>query len=120
MAKGPRGGFPGGMGGMGGGNMNQMLLQAQRMQKEMEKAQEEIAALTVEATAGGGAVKVTINGEHQITSLTIDPGVVDPADVEMLQDLIMVAVNDAQKQFEDMSAERMNKVTGGRGLPIGF
>lgn len=120
MAKGSKGGFPGGMGGMGGGNMNQMLLQAQRMQKEMEKAQEEIAAMTVDATAGGGAVKVTINGEHQITALSIDPGVVDPADVEMLQDLIMVAVNDAQKQFETLSADRMNRVAGGRGLPMGF
>ena len=120
MAKGPRGGFPGGMGGMGGGNMNQMLLQAQRMQKEMEKAQEEVAAMSVEATAGGGAVKVTINGEHQITALSIDRGVVDPEDVEMLQDLIMVAVNDAQKQFETLSTDRMNRVTGGRSLPIGF
>ncbi len=123
MAKGPRGGFPGGMGGMGGmggGNMNQLLQQAQRMQREAEKAQEEIAAMTVEATAGGGAVKVVINGEHQITALTIEPGVVNAEDVEMLQDLIIVAVNDAMKKFEELSASRMNQVTGGRGLPLGF
>lgn len=117
MAKGSHGGFPGGL---GGGNMGQMMAQAQRMQRELEKAQEEIAMMNVDATAGGGAVSVTINGEHQITRLVIDPAVVNADDVEMLQDLIIVAVNDAQKQFEALSAERMNKVTGGRGLPPGF
>lgn len=119
MAKGPRGGFPGSMGGMGG-NMNQLMQQAQRMQREAEKAQEEIAAMTVEASAGGGAVKVVINGEHLILSLNIDPGVVNAGDVEMLQDLITVAVNDAQRQFEEKSAARMSQVTGGRSLPFGL
>lgn len=121
MAKG-RGGFPGGMGGMGGmgGNMNQLLQQAQRMQRDVEKAQEEIAAMTVEATSGGGAVKVTVNGKHQLTELTIEQGVVDPEDVEMLQDLILVAVNDAFAKLEAASEERMAKVSGGRGLPTGF
>ena len=120
MAKGPRGGFPG-MGGMGGGGgMNQLLQQSQRMQRDMEKAQEEIAALTVEATAGGGAVKVVANGRHQIVELTIEPGVVDPEDVEMLQDLVLVAVNDALTQITTQSEERMAKVTGGRGMPMGF
>ncbi len=119
MAKGFHGGggFPGGM---GGGNMNQMLIQAQRMQRDMEKAQEEIAAMTVEATAGGGAVRVVINGSHEIKELTIDPAVVNSDDVEMLQDLITAAVNEAQKKFEDLSSERLNRVTGGRGLPLGF
>lgn len=120
MAKGPRGGFPGGMGGMGGGNLNQMMQQAQRMQREAEKAQEEIAAMVVEATAGGGAVKVVINGERQITELAIDPGVVNADDVEMLQDLLIVAVNDAMRKFEQLSEARMSQVTGGRGMPFGL
>lgn len=121
MAKGPRGGFPGGMGGMGGGgNMNQLLQQAQRMQRDVEKAQEEIAEMTVEATAGGGAVKVVVNGKHQVKELTLEPGVVDPNDIEMLQDLLLVAINDAFAKLEAQSEERMAKVTGGRGLPMGF
>ena len=126
MGKGSRGGFPGGrggmggMGGMGGGNMNQLMQQAQRMQRDMEKAQEEIAALTVESTAGGGAVKVVVNGLRQIRELTIQPAVVDPADVEMLQDLIMIAVNDALTKVGEQSEARMAQVTGGKGLPLGF
>jgi len=119
MAKGPRGGFPGGMGGMGG-NMNQLMQQAQRMQREAEKAQEEIAAMTVESSSGGGAVKVALNGKRQITSLLIDSGVVNADDVEMLQDMIIVAVNDAIGKLEEMSEARMGQVTGGRGLPLGF
>ncbi|HBP37961.1 MAG TPA: YbaB/EbfC family nucleoid-associated protein [Clostridiales bacterium] len=119
MSKGSRGGFPGGMGGMGG-NMNQLLQQAQRMQQEAAKAQEEIAAMTAEATAGGGAVKVVINGERQIVSLAIDPGVVNADDVEMLQDLVTAAVNEAQRKFAEMSETRMSQVTGGRGMPFGL
>ena len=115
MAKGPKG-FRGG----GGGGMNQYMQQAQKLQREMEKAQQEIAEMTCEGTAGGEAVRVVVNGEHQVTELEISPAAVDPEDVEMLQDLIMVAVNAAQKQLEEKSAERMNKVTGGRGLPLGF
>lgn len=122
MAKGSRGGFPGGGmgGGMGGGGMNQLMQQAQRMQRDMEKAQEEIALMIAESTAGGGAVKVVVNGEKKIGELTIDPGVVDPDDVEMLQDLIIVAVNEALRKLEEMSEERMAKVTGGRNMPLGF
>ena len=115
MAKGPKG-FRGG----GGGGMNQYMQQAQKLQREMEKAQQEIAEMTCEGTAGGEAVRVVVNGEHQVTELEISPAAVDPEDVEMLQDLIMVAVNAAQKQLEEKSTERMNKVTGGRGLPLGF
>ncbi|NLC83498.1 MAG: YbaB/EbfC family nucleoid-associated protein [Ruminococcaceae bacterium] len=118
MAKGPRGGFGGGGGGMG--NMNQLLQQAQRMQKEVEKAQEEIAQMTAEATAGGGVVKAVVSGEKQLTELTIDPAAVDPEDVDMLQDLVLVAVNEAMRKIEEMSEERMAKATGGRGLPMGF
>ncbi len=119
MGKGPRGGFPGmgGMGGMGGGNMNQLLQQAQRMQRETEKAHEEIAAMTAESTAGGSAVKVVVNGTHQVCELTIDPAVVNADDVEMLQDLVIVAVNDANAKIEQMSEARMAQVTGGRGIP---
>lgn len=121
MAKGPKGGFGGGgMGGMGGGNMNQLLQQAQRMQREVEKAQEEITQLTAEATSGGGAVKAVVNGAKQLTALTIDPGAVTPDDVEMLQDLVLVAVNEALRKLDEISNERMAKATGGRGLPMGF
>jgi DNA-binding YbaB/EbfC family protein len=100
--------------------MNQLLQQAQRMQKEAEKAQEEIAAMTAEATAGGNAVKVVVNGQHQIVELVIDPGVVNADDVDMLQDLIIVAVNDATAKLEAMSESRMGQVTGGRSMPLGF
>ncbi|NLN45274.1 MAG: YbaB/EbfC family nucleoid-associated protein [Clostridiaceae bacterium] len=115
MAKGKGfGGFPG-MG--GGGNMNQLLAQAQKMQKDMEKAQEEVATLTADATAGGGAVKAVVNGSHEVVSLSIDPGVVDPEDVEMLQDLVVAAINEAMRKIEEISAERMSRVTGGMGMP---
>lgn len=117
MAKGPRGGFPGGMGG-GMGNMNQLMQQAQRMQREMEKAQEDIASMSADATAGGGVVKVTVNGGKQLTSLTIDPAAVDPEDVEMLQDLVMVAVNEALRKIDELSEQRMSKATGGARLPF--
>jgi nucleoid-associated protein EbfC len=120
MAKG-HGGYPGGMGGFGGGGgMNQLLQQAQKLQREADKAREEIAAMSAEGSAGGGAVKAVVNGNHQLTQLTIDPGVVDPADVEMLQDLVTVAVNDAMAKMEAQSEARMNQVTGGRGMLPGF
>jgi nucleoid-associated protein EbfC len=119
MAKG-HGGYPGGMGGFGGGGMNQLLQQAQKMQREADKAREEIAAMSAEGSAGGGAVKATVNGSRQITQLSIDPGVVDPDDVEMLQDLVTVAVNDALAKMEEQSEARMNQVTGGRGMLPGF
>ena len=97
--------------------MNQLLAQAQKMQKDMEKAQEEVAALTADATAGGGAVKAVVNGSHEVVSLSIDPGVVDPEDVEMLQDLVVAAINEAMRKIEEVSAERMSRVTGGMGMP---
>jgi DNA-binding YbaB/EbfC family protein len=117
MAKGNfRGGMP--SMGMGGGNMSQLLQQAQKMQREVEKVQEEVKNSTIDATSGGGAVKVTINGIHEIKTLKIDPKVVDPEDVEMLQDLIIAACNEASRKLEEFSTNKMNEVTGGVKMPF--
>lgn len=112
-----RGGPPrGGMGGgMGGANMNQLMKQAQKMQRDMEQAQAEVAALEIEHTAGGGMVTVKVNGEHKLVDLTIDPDAVDPEDVEILQDMIIAAINGAMGQIEEASEERMSQVSGGMG-----
>lgn len=120
MAKGKRGGFPGGGfgGGFGGANINQLMKQAQKMQEEMAKAQEEIAELEIEGSAGGGMVTAKVNGEHRVTDLVIKPDVVDPDDIDMLQDLIAAAVNDAMSKLDEASSSRMNSVTGGMpGMP---
>ncbi len=119
MAK--RGGFPGGRGGggFGGGNMQQLMQQAQKMQQEMAKAQEEIAAMEVEYSAGGGMVTAKITGEHKLVSLTIDPDAVDPEDVEMLQDMIVAAVNGAQEQLAEVSEAKMGRFSGMAG-GLGF
>ncbi|MDD2579510.1 MAG: YbaB/EbfC family nucleoid-associated protein [Eubacteriales bacterium] len=116
MAKGPRGfrGAP------AGGGMNQYMQQAQKLQRDMEKAQEDIAAMTCEGTAGGQVVRAVMDGQHRLVELAIDPAAVDADDVEMLQDLIMVAVNAARDKMEEASNERMSQVTGGRGLPFGL
>ena len=110
-----KGGFPGGM-----GNMNNMMKQAQKMQKEMMRIQEEIEQRTVEASAGGGAITVVVSGKKDIKSIVIKPEVVDPDDVEMLQDLIMAAVNEAIRQADEMVAKEMGKLTGGLNLPGGL
>lgn len=110
-----KGGFPGGM-----GNMNNMMKQAQKMQKEMMRIQEEIEQRTVEASAGGGAVTVIVSGKKDIKSIVIKPEVVDPDDVEMLQDLIIAAVNEAIRQADEMVAKEMGKLTGGLNLPGGL
>lgn len=110
-----KGGFPGGM-----GNMNNMMKQAQKMQKEMMKLQEEIEQRTVEASSGGGAVTVTVSGKKDIRSIVIQPEVVDPDDIEMLQDLIMAAINEAIRQADEMVAKEMSKLTGGLNLPGGL
>jgi DNA-binding YbaB/EbfC family protein len=94
-----------------------MLRQLQGLQENLLKAQEEVAAMTVEASAGGGAVTVTVSGERRIQSITIQPEVVDPEDVEMLQDLIVAAVNQALEQVDKAAAEKVGSVTGGLGLP---
>jgi DNA-binding YbaB/EbfC family protein len=106
-----RGGFPG----FGGGNINNLMKQAQKMQKDMAKVQEELENKTVDVTVGGGAVAVVATGKKEIQEITIKPEVVDPEDVEMLQDLILAAVNEALRKAEEMAAEEMNKVTGGLG-----
>ena len=99
----------------GGGNMQKQLQQLQAMQAEMEQVQSELAEKEITATAGGGAVEVTVNGNKEITKLNIDKAVVDPDDVEMLQDLVTAAVNEAMRQMEELSEQEMSKVTGGLG-----
>ena len=107
MGKG-RGGFQGGM----PGNMNNLMKQAQRMQRQMEQAQKELEEKNFEATAGGGAVKAVVNGKKDIVSLTIQPEAVDPEDVEMLQDTIVAALNEALKQVDDESEKLMGGIGG--------
>ncbi|UCH21045.1 MAG: YbaB/EbfC family nucleoid-associated protein [Deltaproteobacteria bacterium] len=97
--------------------MGNMLKQAQKLQTKMLKLQEELADKTVETTAGGGMVKVVANGKQQIVSLQIEKEVVDPEDVEMLQDLILAAVNDALAQAQEMVSTEMGRLTGGLNIP---
>ena len=106
-----RGGFPGGM----PGNMNNLMKQAQKMQRQMEESQRELEATEFTAKAGGGAVEVTVTGKKQLTNIVLSPDVVDPDDVEMLQDLIMAAFNEAIKMADDASANMMGRMTGGFG-----
>nr|WP_330369529.1 YbaB/EbfC family nucleoid-associated protein [Clostridioides mangenotii] len=101
----------------GGGNMNQLMKQAQKMQENMQKAQEELESKELEASVGGGAVTVKINGKKEIIDIKIKPEVVDPDDIEMLQDLVLSAVNQAIKSVEDIQANQMNKLTGGMNIP---
>ena len=98
--------------------LGNMLRQAQQMQKKMEQMQEELAARTVEATAGGGMVRCVATGKQEILSLTIDREVVNPDDVEMLQDLVLAAVNEAIKKSQDMVASEMGKIAGGLGINL--
>lgn len=102
------------------GNMNQMMKKVQKLQADMAKMQAELKQRTLEATVGGGAVKVVINGDKQIQSVKIAPSAVDPEDVEMLEDLILAAVNEAIKKVDDMMAQEMGKLTGGLNLPPGM
>ncbi len=97
--------------------LGNLMKQAQMMQEKMARIQEEAAAKTVEASAGGGMVSVTANGRMEVVSIKIEKEVVDPADVEMLQDLVAAAVNEALKKAQEMVSEEMSKVTGGLGLP---
>ncbi|MFP3980884.1 MAG: YbaB/EbfC family nucleoid-associated protein [Desulfobacterales bacterium] len=98
-------------------NMGKMMKQAQQLQEKMTKLQEEMADKTVEATAGGGMVKVVANGRQQIVSINIEKEVVDPEDVDMLQDLILAAVNEALSRAQEMVSEEMSKLTGGMNIP---
>lgn len=113
MAKYGGGGFQGG----GGGNMNNLLKQVQKAQKQMEEKQKELEVKEYEASAGGNAVKAVVTGKKQVTAITLDPSVVDPDDVEMLQDLIILAVNNAMKQADEDSAKLMSELTGGMNIP---
>ena len=111
MAK--RGGFPGGMGMPG--NMNNLMKQAQKMQKQMEETTKELEEQEVTATAGGGAVSVTVSGKKEVTAVKLEPEVVDPDDIEMLEDLIVAATNEALRKIEEISQAKMAKITGGLG-----
>jgi DNA-binding protein, YbaB/EbfC family len=98
-------------------NMNQMMKQVKKMQQQMLKAQEELESKTIEGTAGGGVVTVTVNGHKKVLSIAIKPEAVDPDDVEMLQDLVMTAVNDALTKAEELANQDMGKFTGGMKIP---
>ncbi len=114
MAKGYRGGMPGGM------NMNNLMKQAQKMQEQMMKTQAELEEKVIDVTSGGGAVKVVINGKKEVQEIKINPEVVDADDVEMLEDLVLTAVNEAIRQIEEMVNGEMSKVTGGMGSGMGL
>ena len=107
MAK--RGGFPGGMGGFGGMNMNNLMKQAKKMQEDMEKSQAELASKEFDATAGGGAISVKVSGEKIIKEIKIQKDVVDPDDVEMLEDLILTCVNEALRKVDSAQADQLGK-----------
>ena len=109
MAK--RGGFPGGM----PGNMNNIMKQAQRMQRQMEEQQAELESKEFTASAGGGVVEVTVTGKKEITKVKIDPEAVDPEDVEMLEDMIVAACNEALRKCEEETQAQMSKITGNLG-----
>lgn len=113
-----KGGFRG-MGNMGGmGNINQLMAQAQKMQKQLEVTQQEIKELRIEGTSGGGQVKLILGGDHKIYNLEIGKEVIDPEDPEMLSDLIVAAFNQASEELEAKSSEMMNRVTGGVKMPF--
>ena len=111
MAK--RGGFPGGM----PGNMNNLMKQAQKLQKQMEESQKELENSEFEASTGGGAVSVKVNGKKEVLSVNIKEEVVDSDDVEMLEDLILSAVNEALRKADEETANKMGKLTGGMNIP---
>ena len=111
-----KGGYRGGMP-MGGRNQMQMMKQAQKMQENLMKMQEELQAKEYEATAGGGVITAVCGGNRELKSITIDPEAVDPDDVEMLQDMIVAAVNEAYKSVESRNAAEMEKITGALSLP---
>ena len=110
MAK--RGGYPGGM---MPGNMNNLMKQAQRMQRQMEETTKELESKEFTASAGGGAVEVTVSGKKEVLSVKLSEEVVDPDDIEMLQDLIVAATNEALRKMEEESQSQMSKITGGLG-----
>jgi hypothetical protein len=98
-------------------DIGKLLKQAQQMQEKMAEMQQRLAEKTIESSAGGGMVKVTMSGRHEVISLKIDPEVVDPADVEMLEDLVIAAVNEARSQIDEMIKAEMSSLTGGISMP---
>ena len=104
-----RGGFPGGMGGFGGMNINQLMKEAKKMQADMERSQVELTAKEFEATAGGGAISVKVSGDKQVKEIKLQPDIVDPDDVEMLQDLIITCVNEALRKVDSAQAQQFGK-----------
>ena len=114
MAK--RGGFPGGM----PGNMNNLMKQAQKMQKQMEETQKQLQETNYEGTAGGGVVKVVVSGNKEVKSVSLAEEVVDPDDIEMLEDLIIAATNEALRAMEEDAQNKMGRLTGGLGGGFGF
>ena len=106
---GKRGGFPGGMGGFGGMNINNLMKKKKKMQADMEKSQAELASKEFDASAGGGAITVKVSGEKTIKEIKIKPDVVDPEDVEMLEDLILTCVNEALRKVDSAQADQLGK-----------
>ncbi len=104
-----------GFGGMG--NMQKMMKQVQKMQADMAKLQEVLGEKTVETSAGGGAVKIIMNGKQEVKEITIDPEILQPEEVEMVQDLLMAAFNEALRKSQDMVSQEMSKITGGLKIP---
>lgn len=102
------------------GNMGKMMKQIQKMQKDMARMQEELQERTVEASSGGGIVNVAVNGKKELVGVTIDPQALEPDDLEILQDMIVAAVNEALRKVDEMMAEEMQKITGGLNLPPGL
>ncbi len=113
-----KGGFPGGMGGMGGGNMQQLMMKAQKMQQDVARAQAELNEREFTASSGGGMVSVTVTGNKDVKSIVINPACVDPDDVEMLQDLVLSAVNEALRTATRTVEDEIGKITGGLGLGL--
>ena len=117
MGRGMKAGKRPKVGGGGGGSMQKQLQQVQAMQRQMENLQAELEEKEITTTAGGGAISVTMNGKKEITELKLDKDVVDPDDVEMLQDLIIAAVNEGIRQIEETANNEMGKITGGLNIP---
>ncbi len=111
-----KGGFPR-MPGMPGGNMGNMIKQAQKMQQDMLRMQEELEQKTVEASVGGGSVTAVVSGKKELVKISIKPEAVDPDDVEMLEDLILAAVNEGMRKAEALASSEMSKLTGGMNIP---
>lgn len=103
--------------GFGGGNMAKMMKQVQKMQADMGKLQEQLGEMTVEATAGGGAVKIVISGKQEVKEIVLDPEILNPEEQEMIQDLLVAAFNEALRKSQDLAAQEMGKITGGLKVP---